>query len=137
MALAIRTPSATPATEPISPVTALSPRNNRQDLAAGRAKRTQNTDLIAAFGHRDRERVVDDKHADEESEQTRNRHHQRVGREQRLELLPASRRWRNLKTRSEQRLELTLAVGDCSMRLDREINAVELPTAAEHLLRAA
>ena len=84
---------------------------------------------------RDRERVVDDEHPDEERERARDVDHHRVGGEHRLELLAAAR-WRiDLESGTEQRRQLALRLGDGVSRPGREIDPIERPPAPEHLLR--
>ncbi len=105
------------------------------DLAARRAERAQDANLGPALRHGDRERVVDDEHADEEREQARDVHHDRVGGGHRLELLPAPRRRIHLEPRPEQPAQLRLRLRDRPPRLQREVDAVERAPAAEHPLR--
>ena len=96
------------------------------DLPARGAERAQDADLRPPFGHRNREGVVDDEHPDEQREHARDAHHDRVGREHLLELLPAARRRVDLEARAEQRRELLFGLRDRPARLDRQVDAIEL-----------
>jgi len=98
------------------------------------------TGTYAAFGamlalrHRDRKRVVDDEHADEEREHARHIHRNRVHRERRLELLPS--RCRRLDVEPDTKLLLNgcppILDGDAVVQL--EIDAVEPTAPAEDQL---
>ena len=105
------------------------------NLSPRGAERTQNPDLRPPLRDGDRERVVDDEHPDEQREEARDVHHHRVGGEHRFELLPTARRRIDLETGPEERAQLLLAFGDPAARSQREIDAIELTAAAEHLLR--
>ena len=66
----------------------------------------------APLGHRHPEGVVDDEHPDEEREQARGAHHHRKRCDHRLEVLAATGRRLNLKSRTEERLQIARALGD-------------------------
>ena len=104
------------------------------DLAASGAERTQNGDLGSPLRHRHAKGVVDDEHPDEEREQARRAHHHRKRRDHRLEVLAATRRRLNLKSRTEKRLQLTRTFSDGEPGFQREIEPIEGATAAEHPL---
>ena len=86
------TPIATPTSEPISPATALSARNSVRICARVAPERAQDADLRPPLRDRDRERVVDDEHPDEQREQAGDLQRQRVDAEHRLEIARRGRR---------------------------------------------
>ena len=106
------------------------------DLSARRAERAQDADLRSPLRHGDRERVVDDEHPDEEREEAR-------------DARPSSNR-RRASPRTAGRgptaarpgsPDRAAAPSSCSASaivrpvLDREVDAIELAAAPEHLLR--
>ena len=58
-----------PTAEPSSPSDRALDEKQRADLPAGRAERAQDPDFRSPLRHRNRERVEDDEHADEQREQ--------------------------------------------------------------------
>src|SRR5207249_2559734 len=102
--------------------------------AARGPKRSEDPDLGAALRDSDRKRVVDDEHADEHREETRDVHHHRIGRNHRFELLPSASRWIDLKPGSEHFAELHLALGNRAPWLHGHVDPIELAAAAEQLL---
>ena len=129
-----RTP--TPSSDPTSPRTGALSEEQPRICAACRAERAQDADLRSPLRHRDRERVVDDEHPDEEREHARDVHHHRVAGEHRFELLAAARRRLDLEAGTEQRVRAPARRRRAvTPRREREVDAIERAAAPEHLLR--
>ena len=105
-----------------------------RNLAARRAERPQDADLLASLGDGDRERAVDDEHP----------HHQRKGAgeiedevidaQDRLEALSPGRGRLHLKSWSNGRPDCRLPLGERDVLGECHIDPIEPPAAAEHLL---
>ena len=104
MPRAITMPSAIPATEPSRPLDGALDEKQVSIWPRDAPERAQDADLRSPLRHGNRERVVDDEHADEEREHARNVHRDRVDGERGFELLPARRGGLDLEPDAERRL---------------------------------
>ena len=107
----------------------------RADLPARRAQRPQDADLGPPLRHRDRERVVDDEHPDEEREQAGDLERQRVDAEQVFEVARAPEGGSTVKPRPDRLLNRRLALFQRDALAQADIDAVEAASAPEHVLR--
>ena len=129
-------PRPRPTSDPTRPQHGALGKEEPPNLAARRAERTEDADLRPPLRHRDRERVVDDEHPDEEREGARDVHHQRVP--ARIDSAWLAARWPAAEPRSPGRAAPRSSRWQFTMRrspLHREIDAVERASAPEHLLR--
>jgi hypothetical protein len=111
------------------------PQEEPPDLRARGPERSEDPDLRSPLGHGNRERIVDEEHADEQREYARQGRHRGVRREHRVELPAPARRLFNLETRPEQRQQFVLRSRDRLPGPNSDIDAVEPAAALEDLLR--
>ena len=132
---AMSRPNSRPPSEPISPVTALSREEQHPNLPPRRAERPQDADFGAALRHRDRERVVDDEHPDEQREQAGDAHHHRIGARSSPRTAARGRTAGRPGSPARAARAAPPAPARRAARLHGEVDAIERPAAPEHLLR--
>src|SRR5204863_5702516 len=107
------------------------PEEQRSNLCASGAEGAQNSDLRTPLRYRDGEGVVDQKHPDEQGEQTGDGDRQVVHAEQRFELASAPRGRLDGQPRPQRAAQRLLTGRDTDSFLEADIDAVKVAAASE------